>query len=114
MLLNSDKQTVRQSNLLWSNAGSVALYPLNRECISRMCRTYLEWLTLHKTAVKKPRDRRQTVPPPQRGGRVRAYQHANVIKETHPQHHPAINVFSNVVSVCLKDPQHTSLHHPLI
>ena len=44
-----------------------------RECISRMCRTYLESLTLHKTAVKKPRDRRQTVPLPQWGGRVRAW-----------------------------------------
>ena len=54
-------------------AGRQCLYPLNRECISRMCRTYLEWLTLHKTAVKKPRERRQTVPLPQWGGRVRAW-----------------------------------------
>src|SRR4029434_9818040 len=69
---NELRQTnMRQSNLLWSNAGSVALYPLNRECISRMCRTYLDWLTLHKTAVKKPRKRRQTVPlPPLRGSCV--------------------------------------------
>jgi len=61
----------------WAGALSVTflqcLYPLNRECISHMCRTYLEWLTLHKTAVKKPRERRQTVPLPQWGGRVRAW-----------------------------------------
>ena len=51
---NELRQTnMQQSNLLWSNAGSVALYPMNKECISRMCRTYLEWLTLHKTAVEK-------------------------------------------------------------
>ena len=40
-------------------AGRQCLSPLNRECISRMCRTYLEWLTLHKTAVLSKKKKAQ-------------------------------------------------------